>query len=95
MKKYLTAILHKEEDMYVALCPELDIASQGRSIEEAKKNLEEAVELFFEVASTKEMDERLKNDIFITPAGFHGSGSEGSFGARMNVEYTFLYRILG
>ena len=50
MKRYLTAILHKEDDMYVALCPELDIVSQGVSVEDAKKNLEEAVELFFEVA---------------------------------------------
>ncbi len=67
MKKYFTAILHKEDDMYVALCPELDIASQGKSIEEAKKNLEEAVELFFETASPTEIESRLKNDIYIAP----------------------------
>ncbi len=67
MKKYLTAILNKEDDMYVALCPELDIASQGRTVEEAKKNLSEAVELFFETASPEEIDERLKTEIFISP----------------------------
>ncbi len=67
MKRYLTAILHKEDDMYVALCPELDIVSQGVSVEDAKKNLEEAVELFFEVASNNEINSRLKSDIFITP----------------------------
>ncbi len=67
MKKYLTAILNKEDDMYVALCPELDIASQGRTVEEAKRNLSEAVELFFETASPEEIDERLKTEIFICP----------------------------
>jgi len=50
----LTAVLHKEGDMYVALCPELDIASQGYTIEEAKNNLKEAISLFFECASKKE-----------------------------------------
>ncbi len=58
MKKYLTAILNKEDDMYVALCPELDIASQGRTVEEAKGNLSEAVELFFETASPEEITKR-------------------------------------
>ena len=67
MKKYLTAILNKEDDMYVALCPELDIASQGRTVEEAKRNLSEAVELFFETAPPEEIDERLKTEIFISP----------------------------
>ena len=67
MKKYLTAILTKEDDMFVALCPELDIASQGKSVEEAKSNLAEAVELFFETASKDEIRDRLKKDIFISP----------------------------
>ena len=66
MKKF-TAILHKEEDMYVALCPELDIASQGYTIEEAKENLKEAVSLFFECASKEEIKERLSEDLYITP----------------------------
>jgi predicted RNase H-like HicB family nuclease len=61
-----TAIIEKEDDMYVALCPELDIASQGDSIEEAKKNLQEAIELFFEHASEEEIASTLKNDFFIT-----------------------------
>ena len=66
MKKF-TAIFHKEEDMYVALCPELDIASQGYTIEEAKENLKEAVSLFFECASKEEIKERLSEDLYITP----------------------------
>ncbi len=53
--KQLTAIIHKEDDVDVSLCPELDIASQGVNIEEAKDNLKEAVELFFECASQTEI----------------------------------------
>ena len=67
MKYKLTAIIQKEDDMFVALCPELDIASQGYTIEEAKKNLEEAVTLFFECASPEEIKERLKEEIYISP----------------------------
>ncbi len=55
MKPCFTAIIEKEDDMFVGLCPELDIASQGNSIEEAKTNLKEAVELFFEFASPSEL----------------------------------------
>ena len=51
-----TAILEKEGDLYVALCPELDVASQGGSVEEATANLKEAVELFLECADPRELD---------------------------------------
>jgi predicted RNase H-like HicB family nuclease len=51
--KQFTAIIEREDDWYVALCPELDIASQGTTIEEARHNLIEALELFFETASHK------------------------------------------
>jgi len=47
----MTAVIHREGESYVALCPELDIASQGDSIESARANLSEAIELFFESAS--------------------------------------------
>ena len=66
MKQKLTAIIEREDDMYVALCPELDIASQGNSIESARDNLQEAIELFFETASPEEIKERLHEEIFIT-----------------------------
>ena len=66
MKQKLTAIIERENGMYVALCPELDIASQGDSIESARDNLREAIELFFETASPGEIKERLHGDIFIT-----------------------------
>jgi predicted RNase H-like HicB family nuclease len=61
-----TAIIEREENQYVALCPELDIASQGDSVEEARKNLQEALELFFETASPKEIQERLHSEVFVT-----------------------------
>ncbi len=61
-----TAIIEREDDSYVSLCPELDVASQGETVEEAKRNLQEAIELFFEHASKEEINSRLKNDFFIT-----------------------------
>mgnify|MGYP001609369632 CR=1 FL=1 len=62
----LTAIIEKEGDGYVSLCPELDIASQGNSVEQARDNLKEALELFFETASPEEIKQRLHGDIFVT-----------------------------
>ena len=62
----LTAIIEAEGDGYVALCPELDIASQGDTIEHARDNLREALELFFECASAEEVRQRLRGDLYIT-----------------------------
>ena len=59
MTGQLTAIIEREGDGYVALCPELDIASQGASVVEARENLKEALELFFETASAGEIQHRL------------------------------------
>ncbi len=64
--RQLTGIIEKEGDGYVALCPELDIASQGDSIEEARNNLVEALELFFETADASEINARLHDEIFVT-----------------------------
>ena len=61
-----TAILEKEGDLYVALCPELDIVSQGVTVEEATANLKEAVELFLESADPQEIKRRLHGEVFIT-----------------------------
>ncbi len=66
MVRQLTAIIEKENDGYVALCPEVDIASQGDSIDEARANLIEALELFFELASPEEINSRLHNEVYIT-----------------------------
>jgi predicted RNase H-like HicB family nuclease len=65
-KRQLTAIIEREDDMYVALCPELDIASQGQTVEDARTNLVEALELFFESADQSEVARRLHNEVFIT-----------------------------
>lgn len=59
-KQYrLTAIIEREGDGYVSLCPELDIASQGNTIEESRDNLKEALELFLETSSKNEISNRL------------------------------------
>ncbi len=64
--RYFTAIIEREDDGYVSLCPELEIASQGSTVEEARTNLIEALELFFEIADPTEIQRRLKSEIFIT-----------------------------
>jgi predicted RNase H-like HicB family nuclease len=67
--RQFTAVIERDEDWYVALCPELDIASQGQSVEEARRNLIEAIELFFEVASPAEIQERIHSEVFVTQVG--------------------------
>jgi predicted RNase H-like HicB family nuclease len=62
----MTAIIEREDDGFVALCPELDIASQGSSVEDARANLIEALELFFETAAPSEVARRLRNEVFVT-----------------------------
>ena len=62
----LTAIIEREGDGYVSLCPELDVASQGDSIEEARANLVEALTLFFESAGSSEIDRRLHSEVLVT-----------------------------
>lgn len=59
MTKQLTAIIEREDNGYAALCPEVDVASQGATLDEACSNLKEALELFFKCASTEEIQERL------------------------------------
>ena len=62
----LTAIIERKGDGYVSLCPEVDIASQGDTIEAARKNLQEAVELFFETADRSEIERRQHSEVFVT-----------------------------
>ena len=64
--KQLTAIIEREGDGFVSLCPELDVASQGSTVDEAHRNLKEALELFFETASEQEIDERLHDEVYVT-----------------------------
>ena len=62
----LTAIIEREGDGYVALCPQLDIASQGETVAEARENLTEALTLFFETAQEDEIERRLHGEVYVT-----------------------------
>ena len=62
----LTAIIVREGSGYVSLCPELDIASQGDTVEQARDNLREALDLFFECATPEEIESRLKTELYVT-----------------------------
>jgi len=61
-----TAIIEKDGQWYVAHCPELDIASQGKSVKEARKNLKEAIALFFQHASPSEIANRMHSEVIVT-----------------------------
>ena len=66
MNKLLTAIIEREDDGFVALCPEVDVVSQGNTVAEARNNLKEALELFFETASVREIESRFHREVYIT-----------------------------
>ena len=66
MNRRLTAIVECEGDGYVAFCPEVDVASQGTTVTEARENLAEALRLFFETASVDEIERRLREEIYVT-----------------------------
>jgi predicted RNase H-like HicB family nuclease len=66
MTREFTAIIQKEGDLYVSLCPEFDVASQGASVEQARANLAEAVQLFLECASTEELARRTHAETYVT-----------------------------
>lgn len=66
MTRHLTAIIQSEDGGFVALCPELDICSQGDTVEDARANLREALELFFESAPQEEITRRLSNEVYVT-----------------------------
>lgn len=63
----LNAVIEREDDGYVATCQELDVVSQGKTVEEARLNLVEAVEGFLEVASPSEIQRRLKRETYVMP----------------------------
>jgi predicted RNase H-like HicB family nuclease len=62
--RQLAAIVEREGDDFVALCPEVDIASQGDPVDEARANLREALELFFETES--EIRDRFHDEVYVT-----------------------------
>lgn len=63
--QHFTAVIEREDEGFVALCPELDIASQGHTVEEARQNLIEAIELFLETADPSEIQNRLQSEVFV------------------------------
>jgi predicted RNase H-like HicB family nuclease len=65
-RRRLTALIEREGDGFVSVCPEVGVASQGDTIEEARANLQEAVELFFETASRAELEGRLHGEVYVT-----------------------------
>lgn len=62
----MTAIIERDGAVYVALCPEVDVASQGGTVQEARENLQEAQVLFFETASESEIVRRLRSEVYVT-----------------------------
>ena len=62
----LTAVIEREDDWFVATCPELGVASQGRSIEEAERMIKEAVDLLLQEADEKEINRRLNRGVKVT-----------------------------
>ena len=62
----LTCVIEREDDSYVSSCPELDIASQGATIEEARRNLVEAVELYLASADPGEAAQHVGSEVYVT-----------------------------
>jgi predicted RNase H-like HicB family nuclease len=65
MTRSVTMVVEREGDGYVAFCPEIDVATQGDTLAEARANLKEAVELFFETASPAEISDRQHNEVYV------------------------------
>ena len=86
MTRQLAAIIEPEGDGYVSLCPELDIASQGATVAEARNNLKEALELFFETATATEIQHRLQDEVYVTQVTVAVGQAPNSFGPR-SAEY--------
>lgn len=64
--KQFTAIIQQEGRLFVALCPELDVASQGKTVEEARRHLAEAIKLVLDNASPSEIKRRLHHPTYVT-----------------------------
>ena len=78
----LSAVVRREDGLYVALCPEFDVASQGKSVEEALKNLKEALELYLDDVDV-EKPSKTEAPI-VTIVKVDASGSTSSLRAQSN-----------
>ena len=61
----LTAVIEREGDGYVAVCPQLDIASEGDTVDEARAMLIDALRGWFETASEDEIARSIPTEILI------------------------------
>ena len=66
MTRKPTAIIEREGDGYVALCPEVDVVSRGDTVSEARNNLQQALTMFFETASDDEIEDRMRHEVYLT-----------------------------
>lgn len=66
MNRQFTAVIQREDDMYVALCPELDVASQGDTVQQARENLREAIELFLQEADPQEIRQLMRDEQYVS-----------------------------
>ena len=66
MNRSFTAFIQREDDMYVSLCPELEIASQGETVQEARENLREAIQLFLEEADSAESQSPRQTEQYVS-----------------------------
>jgi predicted RNase H-like HicB family nuclease len=63
VQRQITSIIDCDGNGYISFCPKLDMASQGDTLQEARDNLREALELFFETASPSEIRHRMSQTI--------------------------------
>ena len=82
MNRQLTAIVGREGNGYVALCPEVDVASQGSTVTKARDNLEKALTLFFETAPVEEVEKRLRSEVYVTHVEVAVGWAVRPFGSR-------------
>ena len=66
MNRRFTAVIQREGAGFVALCPAMDVASQGDTVAEARDNLTEALTLFFETAGAEGVERRLPGEVYVT-----------------------------
>jgi len=66
MVKKFTAIIERKENGYIAVCPELNVTSNGETAVDARKNLQEVLESFYTTASLEEINNRFHNEVYVT-----------------------------
>ena len=94
MNRRLTAIIQREGTGYIALCPAVDVASQGDTVAEARDNLTEALTLFFETAGAEEVERRLPGEMYVTQVEVRlGEGVPAKLGPAFAVGTRIAYML--